>query len=219
MRRPLMPEAAQHDGRERARRTPPRAAPHFDRNKHAPTQPLPPTRAIYFWNRLNAPVPFATPAGQAFRAGWVTRAFTSATPRPGVIAQTQSMPDAMAEINMAPALVDFGNRLFVGRCGVRATLRRVAQCQASAAAAKKKGKVATAAGRPQAGEVPPRHRLQHAENAGNRERLLAPLPRSYRQRSEKLLSVVCAERRRWPLTGAWSAGGPNSREKKSPPPG
>jgi hypothetical protein len=37
------------------------------------------------------------------------------------------MPDAIAEINMAATVVDFGNSLFVDGCGVRATLRCVAQ--------------------------------------------------------------------------------------------
>ena len=73
-----------------------------------------------FGTGLNAPVPLARRSNVC--AGWVTRAFTMATPRPERPRQSQNMPYAMGDINTTAAFADFGNSLFMERCGVQATL-------------------------------------------------------------------------------------------------
>jgi hypothetical protein len=45
-----------------------------------------------------------------------------ATPRPERPRQSQNMPYAMGDINTTAAFADFGNSLFMERCGVQATL-------------------------------------------------------------------------------------------------
>ena len=47
-----------------------------------------------------------------------------ATPRPERPRQSQNMPYAMGDINTAAADADFGNSLFIERCGVQATVWR-----------------------------------------------------------------------------------------------